>query len=200
MLYSLEYVKSTKQPNTSVLFCHVPPLDSRIWDDKITPEYVQQFVQEMLETWHTIYQEEAPADGAKPNGETKKDPRARDTKEIKEFIGRYFRTWSEQDMKGYDACFLPDASIQHIGSRGRLSTYSRPDFIESQREYHRTSPHKTTEVAETVDIRFEERLARVVVYWKLTAGPRTSRGYDHFTLMRHEGSWRIVNLVFYGDE
>ena len=48
-----------------------------------------------------------------------------------------------------------------------------------------------------MDIRFESKLARVVVYWKLTAGPKTEYGYDHFTLMKHEGRWRIVNLVFY---
>ncbi|MFM7919354.1 MAG: nuclear transport factor 2 family protein [Planctomycetaceae bacterium] len=23
-------------------------------------------------------------------------------------------------------------------------------------------------------------------------------GYDHFTLMKQKGSWKIVNLVFYG--
>jgi ketosteroid isomerase-like protein len=117
--------------------------------------------------------------------------------EIKEFITRYFRTWSDQDMKGYNACFLPDASIQYISDRGTLTTYTREVFIADQTEYHRTAQHRTTEVAESVDIRFEEKLARVVVYWKLTAGPRTEYGYDHFTLIKHEGGWRIVNLVFY---
>jgi ABC-type transporter MlaC component len=36
------------------------------------------------------------------------------------------------------------------------------------------------------------------VYWKLTAGPRLQYGYDHFTLMKQNGEWKIVNLVFYG--
>jgi hypothetical protein len=117
--------------------------------------------------------------------------------EIKEFIARYFRTWSNQDMEGYDACFMPEATIQYIAGEGQLSTQLRPDFIESQRQHHRTAAHRATEVAESVNIRYEEKLARVVVYWKLTAGPRTEYGYDHFTLMKHEKNWRIVNLVFY---
>ncbi len=172
MLYSLEYVKSTKQLKAPVVFCHVPPLDTPIRGKKVTAEYVQQFVVDTLEAWHT-------------------------DQEVREFIGRYFRTWSDQDMKSYDSCFLPDAGIQHIDSRGRLSTYSRSNFISSQRDYHRNAPHKTTEVPNTIDIRFEQKLARVVVHWTLTAGPRTESGYDHFTLMKHEGNWRIVNLVFY---
>src|SRR5262249_6099105 len=102
-----------------------------------------------------------------------------------------------QDMKGYEACFLPEASIQNIDAEGRLTTQARAPFIESQRNYHRTAEHRTTEVPETIDIRIEKKLARVVVYWKLTSGPRTENGYDHCTLVKHEGGWRIVNLVFY---
>jgi ketosteroid isomerase-like protein len=114
-------------------------------------------------------------------------------------IRRYFRTWSEQDIDGYNDCFAPDACVQYLDApgTGRLSTTPRAPFIASQRDYHRRSPHKTVEVPETIDVRFEENLARVVVHWKLTAGPRTEYGYDHFTLMRHGGNWRIVNLVFY---
>jgi hypothetical protein len=112
-------------------------------------------------------------------------------------VDRYFRTWSNQDMKGYDACFLPDACIQLLDARGRLYTYSRERFVAGQAEFHRTSPHRATEVPESVDVRFEAKLARVVVFWKLTAGPRRETGYDHFTLAPQDGGWRIVNLTFY---
>ena len=33
------------------------------------------------------------------------------------------------------------------------------------------------------------KLARAIVYWKLTAGPRVEYGYDHFTLMKNRGKW-----------
>ncbi len=222
MLYTLEYLKATRPLAGTVMFCHVPALNGFIPCDHLTKEYlgrlaaltlqyhgkpppsiliparyvrvadVHRFVKDTLEAWYTLYREHPTArTGQAEAGES------RAHKEIKEFIGRYFRTWSEQDMKGYEACFLPEASIQHISTAGRLTTTARPQFIASQRNYHRNSPVRTTEVAENVDIRLEERLARVVVFWKLTAGARTEWGYDHFTLIRQDGQWRIVNLVFY---
>ena len=57
--------------------------------------------------------------------------------------------------------------------------------------------HRPTEVPLKMEIRFESQLARAVVYWQLTVGPKTELGYDHFTLVKDRGQWRIVNLVFY---
>lgn len=186
MLYTLEYLKSVGRIDGTVMFCHVPPLGSRIRGGRVTPEYVQRFVRDLLETWHVLEQGPPAAD---------KDPRQA---EVKEMVTRYFKTWSDQDMRGYDACFLPDAVVQHIDDRGRVSNSGRAEFVASQREYHRTAPEKTVEVPETIEVTFEGKLARAVVYWKLTAGKRVEYGYDHFTLMKHDGKWRIVNLVFYG--
>ena len=61
-----------------------------------------------------------------------------------------------------------------------------------------TSP--AVEVPTSIDIRFEAKLARAVVAWKLTQGRRVETGYDHFTLIKLGGKWRIVNLVFYGTD
>jgi len=188
MLYDLEYLKSTKKLEASVLFCHVPPLGAEIDGKAMAAEYVQQFVKDMLESWYAL---------ERPSLEKPKDPRAQ---EVKEMVRRYFRTWSDQDMDGYNDCFLDDACIQFIDPRNGLTTSARLPFVASQRDYHRNAPHRTIEVPETIDVRFEEQLARVVVHWKLTAGPRTERGYDHFTLLKQEGKWRIVNLVFYIDD
>jgi pyroglutamyl-peptidase len=181
-LYTLEHLKSTQKLAATVAFCHVPPLGSSLGESKVTPEHVQQFVKEVLASWCSMQ-------------DSARDPRY---PEVKEMVERYFRTWSDQDIKGYNDCFLPEACIQQLDlPSGRLMTFSRPVFIASQRQYHQTSPQRTIEVPETMDVRFEENLARVVVYWKLTAGPRTERGYDHFTLLKQEGNWRIINLVFY---
>lgn len=197
-LYSLEYLKATAPLQGTVLFCHVPPVGVTIRWKKVRLENIQRFVLDTLETWHTVYHGESAVAVRTVGEKTKvKDDRDEERKEVRDFITRYFKTWSDQDMKAYESLFLPDAAIQHIDSRGRVSTSMRPDFIQSQIDYHRGAEFKTTEVAETVDIRFEEKLARVVVYWKLTAGPRLDYGYDHFTLMKRDGSWRIVNLVFY---
>ncbi len=117
--------------------------------------------------------------------------------EVEELIHRYFRTWSDQDMAGYGACFCREACIQFIDSQGEISTFALGPFLAGQQEAHRAARHRQTEVPESIDIRFEAQLARAVVYWKLTAGPRTDFGYDHFTLVKQRGQWRIAHLIFY---
>jgi hypothetical protein len=100
-------------------------------------------------------------------------------------------------MDAYGACFWPGAVVQYLHPNGRLATYALQPFLAAQRKVHSRSRHKKTEVPLSIDIRFEGRLARAVVYWKLTDGPRTDFGYDHFTLANQRGQWKIVNLVFY---
>ena len=123
--------------------------------------------------------------------------KAKDVEAIKELIRRYFSTWSNQNMKGYDECFLRDANIQFVHPDGTLTSYNRKDFIAEQTDYHKNAVVRATEVPESIDVAFEGKLARVVVFWKLTAGARTETGYDHFTLVRSDGNWLIVNLSFY---
>jgi hypothetical protein len=122
------------------------------------------------------------------------DPRER---EVEQLIQRYFRTWSDQDMEGYAATFMDNACVQFLDAEGRLTTFSLAPFLAGQRDAHRTARHRQIEVPVSTDIRFEAELARAVVYWKLTAGPRTHYGYDHFTLVKSGGQWRIANLLFY---
>jgi hypothetical protein len=116
--------------------------------------------------------------------------------EIEELIRRYFRTWSSQDMKGYGECFLDNACIQFIDAQGKIEPSNLPAFLAYQAELLRAGQQET-EVPESIDIRFEAKLARVVVYWKLTVGARQVFGYDHFTLLKRNEKWGIVNLVFY---
>ena len=115
--------------------------------------------------------------------------------EVKKFVERYFSTWSNNEMDAYADCFLSDAVIQFIDVKGQLQSQGKRSFIADQRTVQARSPG--LEVPETIDIRFEPNLARAVVYWKLTMNKRVEYGYDHFTLARQDGKWKIVNLVFY---
>ncbi len=195
-LYTLEHLRTARKVPGTVSFCHVPPLGTTAAGTKVTVPYIHEFVKDLLETWYTMDQNKTALVAARSEEPPAKATDAREA-EVRELINRYFKTWSDQDMKGYEACFMPEAVVQFIDGQGHLSTMAKPAFIASQRNYHRTSLEKTVEVPETVDIRFEQDLARVVVYWKLTAGRRLERGYDHYTLMKVDGGWRIVNLVFY---
>ena len=218
-LYTLEYLKAKGRVPSTVMFCHVPPLGVQLQGRLVDAAYVQQFVRDLLDSWYTRYRPDqtpetnpetrlntsvessAPAGEKTAAGEpppakpaAAEDPRRA---EVEQLIQRYFRTWSNQDLEGYGACFRSNACIQFIDSDGTLGTQPLLPFLASQRESHERARHRQTEVPESIDIRFEQELARVVVYWKLTAGPRVDYGYDHFTLMKYRGQWQIVNLVFY---
>ena len=202
--YCLEYFRSTGNLDTDILFFHVPPLDTESREQAVTAKFIQQFVVEVLETWLEI---SATRTNIRPVSVTIDDPNTttdqrqqqeqQNRQGIEQFIQRYFRTWSDRDIDAYGKCFWPNSDIQFIDARGKITRYSLDKFLASQREAHRRSRHRQTEVAESIEIRFEAKLARAIVYWKLTAGPRVEYGYDHFTLMKNRGKWGIVNLVFY---
>ena len=139
----------------------------------------------------------SPPSGTASQMKPKEVETMKDSDAIKEFVNRYFSTWSNQDMKGYDACFLPEASIHYIDSEDNVTMQTRKKFIAEQTEYHQRAAVRATEAAESVDIRMGGKLANVVVFWRLKAGARNETGYDHFTLAKVEGAWRIVDLTFY---
>jgi hypothetical protein len=135
----------------------------------------------------------SPAADTSANNDPRRD-------EVQQLIDRYFHSWSSQDINRYGQCFMPTAVVQIIDPEGRLASMPLSPFLKGQQEAHRKAAQPMTETAESVDIRFEAELARVVVHWKLLSGAKTETGYDHFTLMRADGKWRIANLIFYADK
>jgi hypothetical protein len=138
------------------------------------------------------------ARGAEPAADAKARQDA-DVAEVRRLIERYFRTWSAQDIERYGQCFMPQAVVQQVDGEA-LMTSSLSPFLKGQAAAHKNSPHPMTETPEHIDVRLEASLARAVVEWKLVAGDRVETGYDHFTLMRYQGQWRIANLIFYADQ
>ena len=55
-LYSLEYLKKKKHLGATVMFCHVPPLGTKIEDKLVTRDYVEHFVLDVLDSWLAVYQ------------------------------------------------------------------------------------------------------------------------------------------------
>jgi hypothetical protein len=188
-LYSLEYLKQKQKVNGTVMFCHVPALGARVAGMPVTAEYVQQFVMDLLAAWQALYQATAPGEAQKD------DPR---TAEVKQFVDGYFRSWSSRQMDAYADCFHSDAIIQFVDANGRVRNQAKDPFCAEQRKVQSTSPAE--EFPTSMEIRFEAKLARAVVGWKLTQGRRVETGYDHFTLIKLNGRWRILNLTFYGTD
>ena len=213
-LYSLETLRK-QHDSLTVSFCHVPPLGTTITatnekpdsEKTITNEFVQTFVLDYLSAWHELTTESGNAaliaPGATPVSYSVPAPQTavkdsdNETRAVERLIQNYFQSWSEQRMKDYGDCFAEDSVIQEI-SGGRIHTQMKGPFVTTQATYHKMALFKATEVPVRTDISFQGELAYAVVYWKLTAGPRTQFGYDHFTLLKQKDQWKIVNLVFYG--
>lgn len=201
-LYSLELLRLSHKDMT-VAFCHVPPLDSKVGEQTVDGPYVRQFAIDVLTAWtsHTQSLKAAAAKVTPASSMPQKAEEAAENRElpaIRKLIDEYFKSWSEQRMKDYGACFAEGAVVQEVTQSGQLYTQSKIPFVASQTSYHKSAVHKAIEVPVKTDITFEADLARAVVYWKLTAGPRTQFGYDHFTLIKQSGEWKVANLVFYG--
>ena len=188
-LYTLEYLKTKNQQPAHVMFCHVPPLDGK----KVTPEFVQTFVLDLLSAWGDVYLNEA-LEPAKPRpASVREDAR---TADVKQFVERYFKTWSNREMEAYGEGFLAESIVQFIDAKSQVTTQGTVEFLAEQRRFQ--AQRHLREIPLTIEIRFEGRLARAVVYWRLDDGSLTSRyGYDHFTLVERDGKWRILNLAFY---
>jgi pyroglutamyl-peptidase len=193
-LYTLELLKSRKRIAGDVLFCHVPPLGTQIGDRTVDAAYVQSFVQSLLAVWNDGQAQPTLGAAGVRTLHQVTDPQE---KAIRTLVERYFVTWSAKDIDRYGQCFMPQAVIQLIGNDGRLITMSLRQFLASQRKAHEENTEPMKEVPESVEVRFEANLARVIVFWKLTVGEREETGYDHFTLMQSGGQWRIANLIFY---
>jgi hypothetical protein len=189
-LYSLEYLKLKHNLAASVMFCHVPALGARAGSRVIDADYVQQFVLDLLAAWQALYQA-APANRPAPREDAR-------TAEVKQFVEGYFQSWSNRQMDAYAECFHPEAVIQFVDANGRVRNQTKEPFCAEQRSVQSTSP--AVEVPTSISIRFDAKLAHAVVAWKLTQGRRVETGYDHFTLIKLGGRWRILNLIFYGTD
>jgi pyroglutamyl-peptidase len=193
-LYTLELLKSQQRVAGDVLFCHVPPLGAKIADREVDVAYVQSFVQSLLAAWDDGDSKPTLNTAGAPTLHQAVDPQE---KAIRDLIDRYFSTWSAQDIDRYGQCFMPQAAIQLVNKEGGLVTMPLRQFLMTQRKAHEENTEPMKETPESVEVRFEANLARVIVFWKLTVGEREETGYDHFTFMQSGGQWRIANLIFY---
>lgn len=198
-LYSLEYVRGGRDAGLDVMFCHVPPLGAEIEEQAVSAEYIQEYVEDLLEAWYALagLTEDSAADpGAEREARSESEPDDPRRAGVETFINLYFSSWSDRDLETYGECFAPGSCVQYVED-DRILLYQLQPFLDLQARVHRQSPERLRETPESIDIRFERDLARVVVYWKLTAGSRMEFGYDHFTLLKGSEGWKIVNLIFY---
>ncbi|WP_395735584.1 nuclear transport factor 2 family protein [Prosthecobacter sp.] len=118
--------------------------------------------------------------------------------DVREFLTRYFSTWSAKDMDGYGACFHEQARISFV-HQGAPQSQGLTDFLHGQKLSHATTTVPMTEVPTDMKILRDERTAQASVRWKLTKGTDITLGTDCFTLIKTPAGWKIMSLVFYND-
>ncbi len=118
---------------------------------------------------------------------------------VEKKIDQYFQTWSNGDMVGYKNCFHENAVIQYKSrGSGLYQTESLENFVNGQASAIAQS-EKMTEVPLSKKVTIQDGTAHAIVRWKLTAGSRISKGYDHFIWTKTDHGWKILYLYFYFD-
>ena len=115
------------------------------------------------------------------------------------FVDNYFKYWSSRSMEAYEDCFHPDATIYYVDSLGRPRGLNLPTFIALQKDAHLKAPEPMTEVPTSKVLSVNGNLAETRVRWKLTSGSEVTTGIDIFNLVKDNGRWRILTLVFAAD-
>lgn len=118
--------------------------------------------------------------------------------DVRDFLNRYFFTWSEKDMEGYGSCFHEQARITLI-HRETAQTQGLTDFLHGQKLSHATASSPMKEVPTDMKILRDDRSAQASVRWRLTKGTEITTGTDCFTLIKTPAGWKIMSLVFYND-
>ncbi|MFM7181924.1 MAG: nuclear transport factor 2 family protein [Verrucomicrobiales bacterium] len=119
--------------------------------------------------------------------------------DVRAFLTKYFQVWSEKRIDAYQDLFEKGAVVHFVDESGRVVAWPLPPFIESQRQAHAAAVAPMVETAERMEIHIspDSRAAQAAVKWKLVEGDKVTIGWDHFTLLRRDNRWFILNLVFY---
>lgn len=116
--------------------------------------------------------------------------------EVRAFLENYFAVWSVNNMDAYGSLFAPEATV-HAGKGSTLLSLPLGPFLDGQRAAQ--AVRRMSEAPLSIDVRPspDGRAAQATVRWRLVDGERSETGWDHFTLLRRDGGWRIVHLLFY---
>ena len=123
-------------------------------------------------------------------------------------LSRYYTDLSARKWNAFSSHFWPDATITTIWQppgepRERVATTSVPEFVANAPAGPDSKPIFEERMT-GCEVRISGDLAQAWARYHARFGePRNVAewtGTDAFTLMKHDGSWRIVSLAFASDE
>ncbi len=122
-------------------------------------------------------------------------------------IRAYYDDLSARDWPAFEAHFWPGATIVTVWQppgedHPRVVIQTIREFVEKAPEGPGSKPIFEERMRDA-EVRVGEKLAQIWARYDARFGDpgavREWRGTDAFTLLEHEGSWRIAALVFAGD-
>jgi hypothetical protein len=119
---------------------------------------------------------------------------------IRETLTAYFKFWSQRQHEQYAGCFHPLAKIFYMDQSQKISSASLTEFL-YQQKISLLNDSTMKEYPLDFEVMLQDNGALAKVKWQLDKGAPTQssheQGYDLFTLINHEGKWKIISLLFY---
>lgn len=155
-----------------------------------------------------------PAPGApeagRPDGEaggaSAEESAVDSSREVREELERYYEDFSARRWEAFADHFWPRATLTTVwqppGEAGpRVVATAVPEFVEAAPQGPGSKPifeERMTEAEVRVTGNLAQAWARYTARFGDEGSVQTWKGIDAFTLMRHEGRWRIVSLAYTG--
>lgn len=129
-------------------------------------------------------------------------------REVLQELEHYYADFSARDWKAYAGHFWPGATLTTVWQppgepAPRVSTYTVPEFVAQAPEGPDSKPIFEERMV-SAEVRHYGNLAHAWAHYTARFGDSaqvaTWKGIDAFTLMRHDGRWRIVALAYTDEE
>ena len=122
-------------------------------------------------------------------------PQTDDEKNVRNILRLYCKHYSNEDVPSYKSLFSEKARIATVFPNGELFVLSLDDFIYTQAHYFKQSQVRE-ETFDNVIVETDGTVARAVADYTLSDDEGVSAGKDYFTLIKQDGRWKIVFLLF----
>ena len=131
-----------------------------------------------------------------------------ETKEVENFIVRYYEVMSSRNWSAYQEFFSEQAVLTTIWQDStntglQIFTSSISDFI-TQTDYGPDSQPIFEENPINIDVEIKNGLASVWVKYEAKFGSENEliewKGYDLFSLLKFNSKWHITSITYLSDE
>ena len=127
---------------------------------------------------------------------------------VKEAIEQYYRDLSARDWDAFASHFWPDATLTTVWQtkdqeRPQVNSVTVEEFVERAPEGPGSQPIFEERLL-AAEVRVFGPLAQVWARYEAKFGSEeklvTWRGIDAFSLLRHDGRWRIASIAYAAEE